>query len=123
MKIIREAEWKREAYYTIDFDIDDTCGFTFPCDKYGNVEELNPSAEQNYRYCLEHPEKYRAPYVKKHIHEWREPPVGRCSCGEEVTLTNDYEGATQCPKCGQWYNLFGQALIDPEYWEDDYSDY
>jgi hypothetical protein len=25
----------------------------------------------------------------------------------------------RCEKCGQWYNLFGQALVDPEYWEDD----
>jgi hypothetical protein len=27
-------------------------------------------------------------------------------------------GACQCENCGQWYNIFGQELIDPEYWED-----
>lgn len=30
-------------------------------------------------------------------------------------------GACQCPKCGKWYNIFGQALLDPEFWEDDYN--
>ena len=50
-----------------------------------------------------------------------EPAVGRCSCGAEVILdTDDYMGAVECEECGQWYNLFGQALVDPEYWEEEY---
>lgn len=46
------------------------------------------------------------------------PAVGKCSCGREVILDADYSGAVQCG-CGRWYNLFGQELRDPRYWEED----
>ena len=46
------------------------------------------------------------------------PALGLCSCGKEVVLESDYNGAVQC-ECGKWYNVFGQELIDPKYWEDD----
>ena len=50
---------------------------------------------------------------------FREPVKGLCSCGQWVELVDEYYGACQCPKCGKWYNLFGQELVSPEYWEQD----
>lgn len=38
---------------------------------------------------------------------------------DEYELVNQYQGACPCPKCGQWYNLFGQELINPQYWEEE----
>jgi hypothetical protein len=46
------------------------------------------------------------------------PAIGICSCGRDVVLECDHAGAVRC-ECGKWYNLFGQELRDPEYWEDD----
>ena len=125
MEIIKKGEYKIHTEYRLEFDFGDGAGFSFPCDKFGNPLPFEyEDAKANYEECIAHPERFCRPaYVNELQWGWREPSVGRCSCGEEVTLTNDYEGATQCPKCGQWYNLFGQALIDPEYWEDDFSDY
>ena len=39
---------------------------------------------------------------------------------ETVYLYDRYRAACQCPKCGRWYNLFGQELLPPEMWEEDY---
>jgi hypothetical protein len=39
-----------------------------------------------------------------------------CHCGRRVEL----EGSdTQCQKCGQWYNSFGQRLKDPSEWTEN----
>ena len=42
---------------------------------------------------------------------------------EKIEMYNAYMGACECPCCGQWYNLFGQSLIDPKYWYEDEDDY
>ena len=42
-----------------------------------------------------------------------------CSCGEIIELYDGYMGSCECPNCGQWYNMFGQTLIKPQYWEED----
>lgn len=97
-------------------------GFAFPCDKYGNLKTEDESYDywiNNYRYCVEHPEKYKDCGVEEDSWWYTENARALCSCGEEIELWDQYMGACECPKCGQWYNLFGQALIKPEYWEGD----
>lgn len=42
--------------------------------------------------------------------------TGECECGETVTLYNQYLGACECPKCGRWYNIWGQELNPPHTW-------
>ena len=54
------------------------------------------------------------------INGYREPAHGICRCGEEVTLIDEYMGSCQCENCGQWYNLFGQELLPPNQWEEDW---
>lgn len=39
-----------------------------------------------------------------------------CHCGATVYLHGD----TQCDNCGQWYNAFGEELMDPQFWNEDY---
>jgi hypothetical protein len=34
-------------------------------------------------------------------------------------LEDQYYAACQCPKCGQWYNIYGQHLRPPEEWIED----
>lgn len=115
-----ESERKEYTEYELCFDDGANNGFGFPCDKNGNIDtNIHPDAKANYEYCMQHPEKFvRFNKVVKYTRSYREPAHGKCECGEIVILTNDYFGACQCPRCGQWYNLWGQELLPPERWED-----
>lgn len=43
------------------------------------------------------------------------------NCGKEVvTMGPGFDGAYECV-CGQWVNLFGQALRPPQEWEEDFG--
>ena len=118
------AEHKTEIHYDLVFYYDDDGGYAFPCDAAGNVFPLEyEEARKNLEYCLAHPEEF-ATYneVRKWKNHYTEPAHGTCTCGTEVSLFDQYYGACQCPKCGQWYNLFGQSLLPPEQWEMDPSE-
>lgn len=122
VKIISEREQKQHIEYNRFFqaigDYEGN-GFEFPCDKQGNLcmdDENVDCWYKNYEYCLTHPEKYEDMGCKKTSWWYTEPAHALCSCGNEVII----DGDTPCWKCGQWYNGFGQSLVDPEYWEEDY---
>jgi hypothetical protein len=42
-----------------------------------------------------------------------------CPCGFRLTLG---PGDQECPKCGQWFNAFGQRLKPPEEWGPEDED-
>lgn len=118
------SEYKEITEYELMFD--DGCGngYGFPCDVNGKLlysEKERPEAYENLRWCLEHPEGFvRFNEVVEYRHTVRDNAHGTCSCGNEVELWNQYYGACQCEKCGQWYNLFGQELLPSELWEEDF---
>lgn len=64
-----------------------------------------------------------APYdVSKSPKEnrFRDRGAVRCpSCGAKVDLELD---DTNCEHCGQLFNAFGQALVDPRLWEEPYEE-
>ena len=118
------AEHKTEVHFDLVFDYDDNGGYAFPCDAAGNVFPLEyECARKNLEHCLAHPEEF-AVYneVQKWTSHYTEPAHGICTCGEEVSLWDQYYGACECPKCGRWYNLFGQELVPPGQWETDPSE-
>ena len=119
--IIKERTRKEETYYTYDFDRGDGSGYTFPCDKNGNVDKnlIHKEAYENFLRCKSKENEFEWAGVKKHKDSYIEPAYGRCDCGEEFELINQYMGACECPKCGQWYNIWGQALVNPKYWEEE----
>lgn len=106
----------------LEFMYEKNCGLSFPVDENDQPILDNEAARANYEYAIKHPEDY--PYmfnkVVEYEREWWEPAHGTCVCGNEVSLVNEYQGACQCSKCGRWYNLFGQMLKNPEFWEEDY---
>lgn len=108
--------------YEITFDDGRNNGYAFPCDENGNlVGGLSDAAISNYQWCLNHPEEFeRFNKIIRFERRVRNNARGICDCGNEVELYNEYMGACQCEKCGQWYNLFGQKLMPPSMWEDDY---
>ena len=95
-------------------------GYGFPCDESGHLlAGLVDAAAENYNWCMEHPEKFvRWNRIISRQRRYHENATGRCSCGEKIELWGAFNGACDCPKCGQWYNLFGQELLPPEQWED-----
>lgn len=124
IKDFTPGEWKTDIFYELVWDDGHGNGFGFPCSADGEVEPLdNKDAQANLEYCRSHPEKFaRAGFVEKYKNTYREPNRGTCSCGERIELWNEYYGACSCPKCGKWYNLFGQELLPPEDWEEDPSE-
>lgn len=98
-------------------------GYGFPCDKDGNLieGEITECGYKNYEYCMSHPEEFDIfNKIEKVENSYREPASGTCHCGEKIFLQNEYMGAYQCPNCGQWYNLYGQELLPPDQWEENY---
>ena len=123
LKNYTPTDWKLEISYSLDFTNEYGDGFSFPCNSDGVIEFFNsPEAEKNYNYCIEHPESfYTFKKLIRHKHQIKIPPHGICSCGREIDLYDEYYGACQCD-CGKWYNLFGQELLAPQYWECDPSE-
>jgi hypothetical protein len=124
LKIIKERtpETIREYYIEFKYKDDPEAGFCFPATSSGEPDfsSMSPEAIANYKACLTDDRLIQEEFEPR---EWTyiNPAVGKCSCGREVILDADYMGAVQC-ECGRWYNLFGQSLIDPKYWEEDYED-
>lgn len=121
MDIIREREEVLEVYYVREFSYAPHCGFGFPCDENGAVRlaSLNICARKNFIDCLEGKHKDLTDMgAVKYERIIKKPAIGKCKCGTHVELINQYMGAFQCPECGRWYNVFGQALNPPTSWED-----
>lgn len=124
LKDITRPKRKVFVEYELVFDDGANNGFGFPCDAAGNpLPGLMPEAIENLEWAKRHPEKFvRFNEVVEFRRFRTEPGHGTCSCGAEVTLEDVYYGACPCENCGRWYNLFGQELLEPEYWETDPSD-
>lgn len=123
IKIIKERTPIKFRDYKIEYRYkeDPEAGFSFPATSHGDPDfsAMGPSMILNYERCTTNKDLTEAEFVK---HEWTymEPALGICSCGKEVVLECDHAGAVRC-ECGKWYNLFGQELRDPKYWEEDYE--
>lgn len=121
IKIIKERTPSTitEHYIEFIYKDDPDSGFCFPANRDGTpaFDKMPPEAIENYNLCLKD-ERLTEPEFRKKTLSYIEPAVGRCICGAEVVLDADYAGAVRC-ECGRWYNLFGQSLRDPKYWEED----
>lgn len=114
------SERKTATRYSLVFDDGHGNGLWFPCDEEGVLlEPVNDGARANYQYALAHPEQFaRYNKVVKYSYSYWEPAHGICHCGAKVELVNEYMGACQCRRCGQWYIQSGQELLPPEEWEE-----
>lgn len=121
IKIIQERTHKTITEYHIEFQYEDdpNSGFCFPANKDHTpaLEQMCPEAIVSYNRCLNN-DRLIGPKFTTNTYSYTEPAIGRCICGSEVVLDSDYMGAVQC-ECGRWYNIFGQSLRDPKYWEED----
>lgn len=130
LNIIKPRTTHTEVEYRIEFTDADGSGFSFPCDQNGNIQfddcdtELGRVQRDNYDYAMSSRERFTKQYAEFTTRRYTvtDNALGKCVCGETVELCDQYQGACSCPKCGQWYNLFGQSLVDPEYWDDGVSE-
>lgn len=121
LRDIKEPERRRQEYYRRDFQVigePKGCGFSFACDSEGTLTSRNEGQKENFAFAIAHPEKFVDLGVVKHVSEYLVPGSGLCRCGERVSLIEQYMGACECPRCGQWYNIFGQELLPPDMWGD-----
>ena len=109
LKEITDIEYRHE------FALNGEIVLSFPV-KNGKVELNNPAAEENYNKAL-NDDRYTDCGIKKIVHKWTETWL-KCRCGKDIQLFNQYLGASECPYCGQWHNLFGQELLPPDQWGD-----
>ena len=123
IKDFQRSHVETNVSYSIHFDIDENRGYTFPYDEHGavDIKSLPEPAQNNYNHCLEHPEEFiHYKRLSKDERSYRVPASGTCKCGNQIYLTGNYMGASECPHCGQWYNVFGQELLPPDQWEEAY---
>lgn len=127
-KIIRNRQLVHHVEYRMDFP-----GFSFPMFNGAVVPTMTEAGGrivrcsvekcswwENYQMCLQ---KYGEGEFTKDEWDYWDPAEAKCSCGKTIELFDQYRGACECPRCGQWYNLFGQSLVDPKYWEEDDDEY
>ena len=115
-KMVEEVEYRREFESTVWID----SGFTFPVDETTKEVILTDANRANYERCVKDPKRYLDRGIVKRTRSYRQPALVQCECGEKFRLYNTYMGASQCPDCGRWYNLFGQELVEPSEWERDF---
>ena len=117
LKMLSARNVKTISRRVLEFDSKETpgWGYRFDLDDNDNPIFNSDAARKNYEFAHNNPDfaEYKATYDTKHV----EPAKGQCSCGEVVALVDQYYGAFSCPKCGKWYNMFGQELLHPKYWD------
>ena len=109
MKIIQPREYRVIVTCTLMFE-----NYCFDCDENGVVDKskLPPLALENYRKCIASGEKGR---FERYERGYSEPAIGKCSCGQEVTLAN----FTNTCSCGADYNSSGQLLACRSQWGEE----
>ncbi len=122
MEIIQQRSVEiRTKYHRSFYQLGQTGGFWFDCDKDGNVDasSLNPDARRNFAACLTGMidgvriiDEGAQCYDERHV----TPKIGRCSCGGEVHLDRF---TNTCDSCGKDYNRSGQELAPREQWGEE----
>ncbi len=112
--IIKRREHKTETTYDHCFHwkTDKSSGYSFPCDKEGNLKNLRPEAESNYQMCLVSDDLVDDG-IRPYTHSWIEPAIARCECSHKIQLESF---TNTCEKCGRDYNLSGQNLAPRSQW-------
>lgn len=123
MEIISECRFVEVVSYSMFYQwtgSEPNHGMAFDCDKDGNIDmaelEKKPAALTNYNKCINGTHAVDAPQLQKQSWRYKEPRVGRCSCGCKVELDHF---TNTCDGCGRDYNMSGQLLADRSQWGEE----
>ena len=142
LKIISERYKESHTTYRLQFDLIGERkgnGYSFPLlskdasiiplkESETETNKYEPCSEEeciwwkNYLSVKDDREHFKEPYVDKKTWYWTEPAHAICNCSTEIILEDEFLGTCQCPVCGQWYNMFGQEVLDPEEYKEDLDD-
>ena len=122
LQFLKEKQWTELKEHRLEFPFKGDFkngGYSFVCDESGKflLNQNTKEAYQNYLYCLENKALFPKVLVQETKRTMFAPAIIQCECKETFELVNMHWGACQCPKCGRWYNLFGQELKSPDLWE------
>lgn len=109
MKIIQE----RKKYFGVEYEfvyvLPNHTEISFPCDDDGNIDYDSLTHHQKIRYDALAVGKYK--YIDRFIEDIEivdiQAAVGKCSCGNHVTL---YSFLNICSKCRKEYSIKGEEL-------------
>ena len=121
LKIIKQRKRITISERRVEFDPvnpKEKSMLSFKADKNWNPIFTCNEAIKNYEKALQDL-SYKAPICRVIEYAHTEPAKGRCKCGNVISMVNQYQGAFECDKCHQWYNLFGQELKNPDEWDDE----
>lgn len=122
LETIKESYSEIIREYYLTFQTDRYGGYSFPCDKDGNVVDLNPSAMANYQKCISGDiATIQTPFVDYFDRVYRRPKVCKCDCGYKLEMECDSEGLVYC-HCGKCYNSSGASIRPRSEWEERYDD-
>lgn len=109
--------------HTFRWEDSEGAGFGFDLEADGRIPaNYCEEAAINYYLCLTGQKKDDQGHgvIDKGIETWtqryREPAIGKCHCGEEISLGNF---TNTCDKCGADYNSSGQRLAPREQWGEE----
>ena len=117
-EIVKQSWVEHIEEYRLVFDTDPArgTGYSFPCDKNGNLllGELSKTALENLAICRR---SDTTPHVVNYSRNYRHPAVIACDeCGCSVYL----DGFTNtCGNCEADYNMSGQRLAPRNQWGEE----
>ena len=122
MKVIRESQVVSEAHYSHVFDREDEPGngWSFSCDKDGNLLDPAISRVDRHNECLAGEIGGIRVFdmgVKRYPHSYYVPAIIECGCGTHVELRDSMTNC--CQGCGSFYNGGGQKLVQPRLWGEE----
>lgn len=124
LDFISQSERVTEVGYYHEYRLKDLpdAGASFPCSEDGTIEEGHTDEMYENYERVKNSDKYKYLGIVPREYSYTKPAVVQDECGVPFELENQHMGACQCPKCGNWYNLFGQELLPPEQWGSEYDD-
>jgi len=124
LQIIEDARLETSEEYRLCFSLADApgCGWSFPCDADGNVDEaaMHPDGLNNLWMCRTGGRSGRAIIfdgVMCEQHTIRIPAVARCQCGARLELESSWLNI--CASCGHACDGSGAALAPRHHWGEE----
>ena len=137
LPIIEDARMETIEEYRLCFSLADApgCGWAFPCDATGNVDEaaLHPAALDNLRQCRSGQLRVRCGSACLHGQTIvcdgvicqrstiRLPAIVRCPCGALLELESSW--LNTCSSCGRDYDGSGTVLSSRQHWGEETGEY
>lgn len=123
LEIISPRQRKNYERFGLSFDYGSGGGWCFDCDEDGQLLEVGPFAKMGMTIAINDFLDGKASMaILTFKSQYTEPAIGKCVCGAEVVLYDDYGHGIDCDGCGRIYSSLGSELRPRSQWEDYYDE-